>query len=105
MKLEDSILGLRNIKNLHLHICVATDMVSERGRRSGCPMYHGSIPQRAKIPLFAKKPRPVTAIFVPGEKWPKRKLTTHPYTGQRLEVNGAIPLLSYISSWHALGQI
>jgi len=57
-----------------------------------------------KIPLFAKKPRPVTAIFVPGQSGPERELTTHPYPVQRLEVNGAIPPLPYIPSWHALGQ-
>jgi hypothetical protein len=81
MKLEDSILGLRNIKSRHLHICVATDVVRARGRRAECPMYHGSIPQRTKISLFTKKPKPVTAIFVPGQSGRNANLQLTPTQG------------------------
>jgi len=94
IKMEDSLLGLRNIKSLHLHICVATDVVRERGRRAGCPRYHGSIPQRAKNWSLHQKAHTGYRDLCPGAKWPERKLTTHPYPVQRLEVNGAILPLS-----------
>ena len=105
IKLEDSMLGLRSMKSLHLHICVTTDVVRERGRRAGCLMCHGSIPQRAKTSSLRQKVQTGYRDLCPGVKRSERELTTHPYPMQRLEVNGAIPPLSYMPSWHALGQI
>jgi hypothetical protein len=98
MKLEGSILGLRSIKSHRLHICVATDVVRQRGRRAGCLMYHGSVPQRAKTSSLRQKAQNGYRDLCPGAKWPERELTTHPNPKQRLEVNGAIPPLPYMPS-------
>lgn len=68
-------------------------------------MYHGSIPQRTKNCSLRQKAQTGYRDLCPGAKWSEHELTTHPYPVQRLEVNGAIPPLSYIPSWHALGQI
>jgi len=60
---------------------------------------------KKKCSLRQKKAHTGYSDLCPGAKWPERELTTHPYPVQRLEVNGAIPPLSCIPSWQALGQM
>jgi hypothetical protein len=57
-----------------------------------------------RFPLFPKVQTGYRDLC-PGAKWSERELTTHPYPVQRLEVNGTIPPLFYMPSWHGLGQI
>jgi len=101
MKLEDSILGVRSIKSLHLHICVATDVVRERGRRAGCLMYHGSIPQRAKNSSLRQKVQTGYPDLCPWAKWPGARAYNSPLSSAafRSEWSHSSTILHSFVAW------